>query len=180
MEPGYKDKRFLHPQEGSIHPIVSEVYYWLGVTLHHIRTYEEGLVAGDETTVYVKTQALKLQANTWRDLLKFAHEAAYEETPTTNVDLVREIPYWASGDTNASWATKNGVYVLYQDYAETDGCTTGACAPWAQVWNVTRWSDRDRDGDHHVATVTTLDAARAVIAADSAPQADAHVRTWRG
>lgn len=173
-----KDTRFVHPQEEDISPIVSEVYYWLGVNLHHLRTYESGLVAGDDTTIHVKTQALRQQVEVWSGLLKFAHEATYNEQPTTHIELTRRIPFWAKDDLNAEMATRGGLYVIYRDAAENKDCTTG-CTPWRPVFNIARWGG-ENESDEHVAQVDTIDQARAVLAAQTAPRAEAHVLTWYG
>lgn len=168
-----KDRRFVHPQEGSISPIVSEVYYHLGVSLHRLVYLDTESDAHPGWPELIATrQAAKSQAELWHYLLKRAHEAAYVETDTTWVTLTTTIPEWAAGDTNAAWATEDGSHVLYRDAAQNT-CSTGGCAPWRPIWAITTWIHGD---DHHIASVDTLTQARAVIAAHKAPQADAHVR----
>lgn len=163
-----KDHRFVHPQEGTIDPVVSEIYYYLGVALHRLR-----LLNTPSTGIgtYLKIKAAEEHARVMDGLLHHAHIASYQEHPTTRVALTRYVPNWAQADSNAALATHDGIYVLYRDATRDnpDG-------PWQPSWEVTRWNG---ETDTTIATVKTTTAARAVIAAHQAPQADAHVQSYQ-
>lgn len=157
-----RDVRFVHPTP-QVHPLVYECYYQLGIVLHYLRTFTEGLVAGDEITIHTKQRAAEQQVGLWHTMLKLAHQATYREHDTTWVPLTRQLPDGV--EANACFATIDQQYVIFRD-AMYDGNNykPAYCLVYMRTID-----SRPTDMDDTVATVWTINQARAVIAAHAGP-----------